>query len=380
MLAQDGCLEMLITDLWNPVAIDLPTWLSGHVPRPVSAFWARRRSDIPSCKVRSFGLRSFGWRLRQARARSLIAKQLSSDMTDAAFANAVVRYLDEVDHDIFFGYSGASLEAIRYERKNGRRTLVDQIDVSRKGKRILIEEEARHPDLSLDFGKAPESYFRRREEECVEADVVMVNSNWCRDAMVEQGVSAEKIRIVPLCFTPDANIRRSDRQRVLRVLWLGGLSLLKGIAYALEAAALLSNRPIEFTFAGPLAVRRSGLRFPSNVRYVGVVPRSNVSRLYMQNDVFLLPTLSDGFAITQVEAMAYGLPVIATRNCGDVVEDGVSGFHIQPRDSEAIKDAIDVFLDREVLESMTIAARRRAEDFLPERVSPLFLSAVRSSA
>jgi glycosyltransferase involved in cell wall biosynthesis len=53
-----------------------------------------------------------------------------------------------------------------------------------------------------------------------------------------------------------------------------------------------------------------------------------------------LPTISDGFAITQLEAMAHGLPVITTPNCGQVVTDGVDGFIVPVRDSQALADAI----------------------------------------
>lgn len=376
MLAQNGSLEMLLTDLWNPVAVNLPPWIVDHVPGLVAAFWARHRSDIPSTKVQSFWFRSLVWRFTQASAQGRSAKYSSWVKTDREFAKALIPFLDKVDHDIFFGYSGASLEAIQHERDNGKRTILDQTDLARKGERILVEEESRHQELSLGSEQAPEYFFERREKEWSEADVVMVNSAWCRDAMIEQGVPRKKIRIVPLCFTPKIDVQRPKRQRVLRVLWLGNLTLLKGLAYALEAAHLLLNHSVEFTFAGQLSVRPSGLRFPPNARYVGKIPRSYVSRMYINHDVFLLPTLSDGFAITQVEAMAYGLPVITTQNCGDVVEHGMSGFLIPAYSPEAIRDSIVALLDRELLDSMSIAARKRAKDFSPERIGPQFLKAV----
>jgi glycosyltransferase involved in cell wall biosynthesis len=51
-----------------------------------------------------------------------------------------------------------------------------------------------------------------------------------------------------------------------------------------------------------------------------------VGRLYAQADVFILPTLSDGYAITQLEALSRGLPVMASRHCGAAVEHGKSGW------------------------------------------------------
>jgi len=59
-----------------------------------------------------------------------------------------------------------------------------------------------------------------------------------------------------------------------------------------------------------------------------------VSDWYRSADVFVLPTLSDGFAITQIEAMSHGLPVIATPNCASVVENGVDGLWCPQKTAE----------------------------------------------
>jgi len=63
-----------------------------------------------------------------------------------------------------------------------------------------------------------------------------------------------------------------------------------------------------------------------NVRWHGPVSREETARFYANADVFALPTLSDGFALTQLEALARGVPVMVTRNCGRVVEDGRNGW------------------------------------------------------
>jgi glycosyltransferase involved in cell wall biosynthesis len=79
---------------------------------------------------------------------------------------------------------------------------------------------------------------------------------------------------------------------------------------------------------------------PRNLTFHGPVSRDCATEWYQQSDVFVLPTLSDGFALTQLEALANGLPVIVTPNCGRVVADGKTGFIIPPRDSQALADAI----------------------------------------
>jgi glycosyltransferase involved in cell wall biosynthesis len=83
-----------------------------------------------------------------------------------------------------------------------------------------------------------------------------------------------------------------------------------------------------------------------------------------------LPTLSDGFAITQLEAMAHGLPVIATPRCGEVVIPGQNGLLVPPADGEALAEAIATFVrDRERLEAMAEGALRTSRKFGLDRLS-----------
>lgn len=61
------------------------------------------------------------------------------------------------------------------------------------------------------------------------------------------------------------------------------------------------------------------------VRWIGSVPRSATAMYYQLADVFLFPTLSDGFGLTQLEAQAWKLPIITSKFCGEVVKDRVNG-------------------------------------------------------
>ena len=87
---------------------------------------------------------------------------------------------------------------------------------------------------------------------------------------------------------------------------------------------------------------------------LGRVTRDRLGEVYRQSHVFVLPTISDGFAITQLEAMAHGLPVVITPNCGRVVTDGVDGLIVPARDSRALADALArLDADRELVREMS---------------------------
>jgi glycosyltransferase involved in cell wall biosynthesis len=75
------------------------------------------------------------------------------------------------------------------------------------------------------------------------------------------------------------------------------------------------------------------------------VPRSAVSSYYRETDLFLFPTFSDGFGLTQLEAQSWKLPLMVSRFCGEVVEDGVNGWVIEPLSGEAIAGCVRNLLE-----------------------------------
>jgi glycosyltransferase involved in cell wall biosynthesis len=291
------------------------------------------------------------------------------------FAQQCVRHMD-VPHTAFLGFSSAALEALEYENRAGVLTVIDQIDPARTEAEIVIEEMKRHRRWVLDsHHRIPDEYFERISAEWSAARRIVVNSAWSKSALVQQGVPAGKIRICPLAYKPSVTPARRQftRQSRLRVLWLGTLCLRKGIVYAIEAARRLERQPVDFTFAGPIDVSLPPL--PANSTYVGRIPRSQTGELYCSHDIFVLPTLSDGFAMTQLEAMAHGLPVIATPHCGEVVEHGINGLIVPARDPLSLAEAIlEMGADAAKLEAMSLAALARANNFRPERVWPSYES------
>src|SRR3984957_3976720 len=102
----------------------------------------------------------------------------------------------------------------------------------------------------------------------------------------------------------------------------------------------------------------------------GRATRDQTANWYRQSDVFVLPTLSDGFAITQLEAMSYGLPVIATPCCGAVVSDGLDGYIVPVRDADALARAIQWYLNEsELLVRQRAAALVKVKQFTLEHLA-----------
>ncbi len=149
------------------------------------------------------------------------------------------------------------------------------------------------------------------------------------------------------------------------MLWLGQVNVRKGIHYLMEAARLLEREKIHFDVVGPIGILPGAVASaPRNMTFHGPVNRDRAAEWYRKADVFVLPTLSDGFAITQLEAMAHGLPVIVTPNCGRVVEEGKTGFIVPARDAKSLAEAIMRFVrNRYLLSEMSPKCREAAAVF-----------------
>jgi glycosyltransferase involved in cell wall biosynthesis len=121
--------------------------------------------------------------------------------------------------------------------------------------------------------------------------------------------------------------------------------LRKGARELLEAARCFANEPVEFWFVGPRDIDvPADLRNAEYVKWFGAVPRTKVDRFYREADVFILPTFSDGFALTQLEAQSWKLPVIASRFCGEVVQHDRNGLMLEEVAATAIAKVLTELL------------------------------------
>ena len=338
-LARRGLLTRLVTDFWRPSWV--PSETVSHVKWKPFQRWLGRHADGLDGRVTHFDLEAAlatAWHYKRRGHDGVYDGHIAYGRW---FARKTARAIATggLHGGVFFGYNTACLEAIVEAKQRGFFTVVDQMDPARTAWLLVEEERRRFPTWEERSPAVPESYWRRLREEWDLADLVVVNSEWSRDALIGQGVPAEKLAVVPLAYDPPATASAEPARRELggplRVLWLGTVSLGKGIPYLLQAAAKLPD--VQFHVAGPLLVSPSAVATaPPNVKFHGQVPHLLSSELYRSADVFVLPTITDGFAITQLEAMSWGLPVIATSHCGRVVKDGYNGYIVPVRDSDAI--------------------------------------------
>lgn len=379
-LHRRGGLRRLYTDAW---------WSKGRevlrrLPEPARSLSNRFHPALPDERVVDFkgwaiGQRLIRWLHRsgadedQYRQYIDVGKGFARRVRDHVLGNGAGR-----GTSVFFGYDTGSLEILEALKDEGCVTLVDQIDPGRVEKNIVLEEIERWPDWAERAPVLFPPYQERRRREWEAASAVVVNSAWSKEALIQQGVPDKKIYVVPLAYelptdTPehaeDSNDAKGPDSQ-LNVLWLGTVGVRKGIQYLVNAARQLSDIPIRFSIVGPIQITEQAVASaPSNMTFEGPVPRDKVSGCYQTADVFVLPTLSDGFAITQLEAMAHGLPVVTTPNCGRVVTEGEDGRVVPPRDVDGLVEALVYFEEnRDELVRMGRRARKTSGQFTLDRV------------
>ena len=352
-LHQAGKLSLLITDAWVKPRSPLSS-----VPNPLlKSLEERFHPELAQAPIQDFTTSLIQFELTQrfcktdAWERMIARNRWFQAHTLRHLQKAAPRIAAYCDRPILFTYSYAALDLLRYAKSQGWYTVLGQIDPGPIEEQIVIAEHQKHPQLAPVWRPVPPHYWESWQEECELSDRILVNSNWSKKALQQTGVSTNKIEIVPLAYTPPAAAQNFQRtypdqfsaQRPLRVLFLGQIILRKGIAAILGAAKLLQDEPIEFWMVGAIGIDRLQINLP-NIRWIGSVTRSETVQYYQQADVFLFPTLSDGFGLTQLEAQAWELPLIVSRFCGEVVKDKVDGLVLQDVTDATIADTLKTLL------------------------------------
>jgi len=202
------------------------------------------------------------------------------------------------------------------------------------------------------------------------ADVVVVLGAYWRSFVVDElGIDAGRVVVLPNAVPGPAIAPARDNSGSCRLLFLGVVSERKGVPTLLEAlaAAPLANLDWRATIAGGGDVdehraqaARLGLD-ESRVTFAGWVDEHRARRLLGEADVFVLPSRNEGLPVAILEAMSYGLPVVATSvgSVADAVVSGETGLLVPPGDAAALGEALRGLIERPAWRR-TLGARARS--------------------
>ena len=325
-------------------------------------------SAYPRARAEGISPERLHWNPRLGFADALSRRVLRDRSGRAAYGRAVrfgrwaASQLPRAD--VVQAWTGYALESIAVAKREGMASVAFRASAHIEAQAELIQAEYE------EFGfAAPAVYRPMIERECEEyaaADAVNVISSFAYRTFIERGHPASRLILTPLGVdvaevTGVARLPR--RTGPLRVLFLGTVSLQKGVHYLLQAAHSFDRSALTVSLLGGASADGHELlrRFARAGEWKGRVPRGELRAVLSAHDVLVLPSVQDGFGAVICEAMAAGLPVIATANTGapDVIRDGIDGFIVPARSIDALREALEVLVsDRERCVAMGEAAAR----------------------
>lgn len=336
-------------------------------PAPIKRLTARVPVGIPADKIVSFPSLGLTHVRSVSTSRTQAEKLKVYLRSNAAFCSKVVRTgFGNATH--VYAFSGAALEILEASRAAGIYTVLEQPSAAHLiQERIMAEEFRRFPDWEEHETYEAESlaYAERERQEWNLADKIVVPSRFVSETLHQAGAPVERCVQVPYGVDGTFHaIPRARRNGPLRVLCVGGVRLQKGPQYILEAARLLGPQ-FDFRLVGWISISAAARRqFDHRFQWTGVVSRSEIMSHFQWADVFLLPSLCEGQALVLLEALASGLPIVATPNSGLPIHNEIDGFSVPIRDGAAIAERLDrLASDRELLFAMSKNARERAAEF-----------------
>ena len=237
--------------------------------------------------------------------------------------------------------------------------------------RLLDEETVRSGVLQ---DRPSEWVCRREEREYALAHRVVVPSSFAQMSCAHEGMAPNKVlRLIPgtpseeFKATPEALSARLERYRgsgKLRVLSVGAVSFRKGLFDFEALVNALNPNHFEFRWVGSIGVEAKATvqRLAGRVDFTGAKARAELKLDYAWGDIFLLPTIEDGFPQVLAQAAVSGLPIITTPNGSgtDLVTPGVTGWVVPARDAKALLLSVEqAYAEREQL--LRMSERLQAE-------------------
>ena len=322
-----------------------------------------RNTRVDPGLIRSFPYVSALHRLFEGRQAPLALKQalqLQASRAIDAYAWATLPPCD-----LLMALSASGLATGRAVRQRGGRYVCDRGSTHLRWQMRLLAEE--YDRAGIPFAPVHPSLIEREEAEYAEADAITLPSHFAARSFIDSGVDRAKINVVPYGVGLDQFRPTVARDPGFRVLFVGQLTVRKGIGYLLKAFRQAALPDTRLVFVGsPTGETRTLLGNDplTDVEFTGALSRDQVAAQMSRASVMVLPSIEEGLAMVQAQALACGCPVIATVNAGaeDLFEDGREGFIVPARDSGAIARALTLlYRDSDLLHAMSEAARRRME-------------------
>jgi len=341
----------------------------GHLQAIYSTWpWMRlKREQLPRQKVHTFP-----WLHTPAMllARTGLRSRWLSDHLGYANALAFDAWTDRKlapDCQALIGISGSSLTTGRHLQQRGGRFICDRGSTHQRYQEQIVREEFLRWGVDLPVSDIRDTL--REEALYAMADAITVPSTAALRSFISMGLPAERLHVIPYGVRLESFQKTADPPLdSFEVLFAGQVTLRKGIPYLLDAFSRVNHPHKQLTVVGALQpdVRAVLGRFPlDHVEFLGSIPQPELARRMSRSHLLVLPSIEEGLALVQAQALACGCPVLASTATGseDLFTDGVEGFIVPVRDADALLQRMEqIAQDHALQQRMSEAGLRRVRE------------------
>jgi starch synthase len=292
----------------------------------------------------------------------------------AAIGDASRRYHDLwvsaciEESDFFVGLSGHNLKSGRRSRELGAMWICDRGSSHILNQVSVVSSE--YKKWGAEWRPPFKANVAQELAEYAESDVISVPTQFAKNTFITNGVNPQKIKVIPY----GVNLNRfspvgSPDCNAFTVLFVGGVGFRKGIPYLIEAFRRLKHPWKKLVIIGSIIPDFKPWLTAvadSNISIIGHVNQLELKEYMSKSDVLVMPSVEEGLAMVQAQAMACGCPVIGTYNAGteEIVTDGVDGYVIPAADVDVLIERLNSLMDNpELRNSMRQAALNKVRSF-----------------
>lgn len=286
------------------------------------------------------------------------------------FGKAASKKISLQNLDILVGWSSFSLESFKRVKKNCVKILERGSTHIEYQKNILKEE---YDLLGIKKNLPSNQIIQRELEEYEISDYISVPSEFVKKTFLNKGIDENKIIKVPygVNLKHFYKIKNSDNFSKFRVIFVGSISVRKGVIYLLKAFSQLNLPNSELLIIGNIEEEMKPLikKFINNdkIKFVGIKNQNQLVNYYNISNLFVTCSIEEGLSMVQAQAMACGLPVICTPNTGgeEIIDDNINGYILPIRNIEILKEKIEfLYNNKDQMDTMGNNAIKKASNFL----------------
>lgn len=304
--------------------------------------------DLP--ELDSALTREHPWPLLWKAARDRLWPSREGDWfaVNEAFDRWAARQFRRHPARIFIGTETCALHGFEAAREMGALRVLDCPQLHPGLLDEVMREAAERARLPLALAPEDLAMAARKQREYELADWRLVYSEMHRRSFERAGFDPARQVVIPLWVDPllwHGEPEAVRRPGPLRVLFAGSINLRKGIPFLLDAFQRAGGS-WELTLVGRVDVtlRERFAPFEGRVRLLPSQTKADLRRLYLEHDLFVLPSVADSFGFVALEAMACGRPALVSDNCGAPVPD--AGWRVRPMDAGDLAEKIGWYAEQ----------------------------------